>query len=419
VKFLRFVIASIRLVSRGRPVYYAWVAFLLALMAAGAAAYVRQLTQGLIVTGLRDPMSWGFYIGNFTFLVGVAAAAIMLVIPAYVYHWKPIREVAILGELLAVSAIVMCILFVAVDIGRPERIWHMIPRVGSLNFPSSLLAWDVLVLNLYFILNFVIVTYLLYKAFVGEAYSKNFVYPLVLFSIPMAVSIHTVTAFLYNGLAARPFWNASILAPRFLTSAFCSGPAILIIVFQIIRKFTRLEIRDEAIWKVAELMAYAMAIDLFLLLSEIFKEFYSGTHHLVFTQYLFTGLHGHYTMLPYAWTSVTFSVTAFLLFLVPATRKNFVTLNIGCVMIYISMFLAKGIVLVVPGQTPDPLGEIYEYMPTNTELLVSAGIWATGFLLYTWMVKVAAPIMLGEFRQRAGSGAPSAAIPDDPATSSA
>ena len=172
---------------------------------------------------MRDQVSWAFYIGNFTFLVGVAAAAVLLVIPAYVYNWKPIREIAIFGELLAVSAIVMCLLFVTVDIGRPERVFAMIPFVGTLNVPSSLLGWDVLVLNGYLVLNVVIVWHFLFKAFHREPYNTNFVAPLLLFSIPAAVSIHTVTAFVYNGMAARPFWNASILAPRFLASAFCSG----------------------------------------------------------------------------------------------------------------------------------------------------------------------------------------------------
>ena len=196
--------------------------------------------MGLVVTAMRDQVSWGFYIGNFTFLVGVAAAAVVLVIPAYVYDWKPIREIVIFGELLAVSAIVMCLLFVLVDIGRPDRFWHLIPVIGHLNFPQSILAWDVLVLNIYFVVNFIVVTHILYRAFHGRHYNKKVVVPLVLLSIPMAVGIHTVTAFLYNGLAARPYWNSSILAPQFLASAFCSGPAILLIVLQVLRRFTTL-----------------------------------------------------------------------------------------------------------------------------------------------------------------------------------
>ena len=152
---------------------------------------------------MRDVVSWGFLHRQLHLPGGVAAAAVMLVIPAYVYDWKPIKEVAILGELLAISALVMCLLFVLVDMGRPERLWHMIPVVGLLNFPSSLLAWDVLALNGYLLLNWFVVTYLLFRAYTDRHYIKNLVYPLVFLSIPMAVSIHTVTAYLYNGLGGE------------------------------------------------------------------------------------------------------------------------------------------------------------------------------------------------------------------------
>ncbi len=232
MNFFRFAKETFKIVLRGNKWYYLWITFLLILIGWGGLAYVEQLKDGLIVTNMRDSISWAFYIGNFTFLVGVAAAAIMLVIPAYVYDWKPIKEVVIFGELLAISAVVMCILFVLVDVGNPLRLWHMIPFIGNLNVPSSLLGWDFLVLNIYFLLNLGIVTYLLYKHFNKKEYNKSVLLPLILFSIPMAISIHTVTAFLYNGLGGRPYWNTALLAPKFLASAFCSGPAVLLILFQ-------------------------------------------------------------------------------------------------------------------------------------------------------------------------------------------
>jgi molybdopterin-containing oxidoreductase family membrane subunit len=397
-QFRRFAIRSAGLALRGGWLYWSWVAVLLALIALGCAAYLRQLDAGLVTTSMRDQVSWAFYIGNFTFLVGVAAAAVMLVIPAYVYHWKPIKEVVILGELLAISAISMCGLFVLVDIGRPERVWHLVPMLGHLNVPSSLLAWDVLVVNGYLLLNLVIVTYLLFSLFRGKEPNKKIFTPLVLLSIPAAIGIHTVTAFLYNGIPARPFWNSAILAPRFLASAFCSGPAVLLILMQLLRRFTRFEIKDQAIWKIAELMAYAMFVNLFLLGAEVFKEYYSNTEHLVHMRYMFVGVDGHASIVPYVWVSVAASTVAFLLFLIPATRRNPFTLNLGCVLIYLGVYIEKGMGLIIPGLTPDTLGEIYEYFPSTNELLVSAGIFSVGFLIFTVMVRIATPIMLGEFR---------------------
>jgi Ni/Fe-hydrogenase subunit HybB-like protein len=321
------------------------------------------------------------------------------VIPAYVYNWKPIKEIAVLGEVLAVSAVIMCLLFVTVDIGRPDRAWHLFPGIGRLNFPSSLLAWDFLVLNGYLLLNVVIVGHLLYSAYCRRDYNHAVVGPLILFSIPAAISIHTVTAFLYNGLAGRPYWNASILAPRFLASAFCSGPAILVIIFQLLQKTTRFKIKQEAIWKLSELMAYAMFVNLFLLGAEVFKEFYSNTQDTLHVRFLFFGFQGHDALVPYAWASLLFSIAAFILLLIPKTRRHPVTLNLGCLLIYFGVYIEKGVGLIIPGFTPDTLGEVYEYTPSWTELGVGAGIFAMGFLLLTLLTKVAVAVLDGQFRQ--------------------
>jgi Ni/Fe-hydrogenase subunit HybB-like protein len=411
--FSQFIVRGARTAVTGDRLYWSWVLALLAIVVSGVLAYVNQLQVGLAVTAMRDQVSWGFYIGNFTFMVGVAAAAVILVIPAYVYHWKPIREIVIFGELLAVSSILMCLMFVTVDIGRPERFWHLVPPLGRLNFPRSILAWDMVVLNLYLVINLVVVTHILYREYCGRHYEPRLVVPLVLLSIPMAIGIHTVTAFLYNGLAARPYWNASILAPQFLASAFSSGPAILLVVLQLLRRFTRFEIRNEAIWKIAELMAYAIFLNLFLHGAEAFKEYYSNTEHLLYTRYWFQGIDEHRTLVPYAWSAVILNLTALGLFIVPAARRNVVTLNIGCLATYAGCYIEKGMGLIIPGFTPDTLGEIYEYSPTMTELRVAAGVFALGFLVFTLLLKVAVPILLGELRltHAAPETASAAAVP--------
>ncbi|WP_305046485.1 sulfate reduction electron transfer complex DsrMKJOP subunit DsrP [Geoalkalibacter sp.] len=392
-----FAKGSLVLVGKGSKAYYIWVFSLLALISMGVLAYLYQMRNGLIVTAMRDQVSWGFYISNFTFLVGVAAAAVLLVIPAYVYHWKPIKEIAILGELLAVSAILMCLLFVTADLGRPDRFWHLIPVIGLLNFPQSLLAWDVFVLNLYLTLNLVIASYMLYSLYHKREPKKSFITPLLLFSIPAAISIHTVTAFLYSGMGARIFWNASILAPRFLASAFCSGPAFMILVFLLVRRYTKFQIKDAAIHKIAELIAYAMFINLFLLGAEVFKEFYTASAHLVPMKYLFFGIDGHTALVPWIWTAMLFNLTAFFIFLAPSVRKNHFMLVVGCVLIFIGVYIEKGMGLVIPGFVPDVLHEIYEYKPTGIEVMVSLGIWAAGLFIFTLLLRIAIPILNGDF----------------------
>lgn len=397
MKLFQFFLDTVKILFKGNKAYYSWLAVLLLLLIWGIGGYINQLQNGLIVTNMRDSVSWAFYIGNFTFLVGVAAAAIMLVVPAYIYNWKPIKEIVIFGELLAISSVIMCILFIMVDIGGPEKFWHMLPFIGTMNLPSSILAWDFIALSVYFLLNLFVVTYLLYCLYNKKEYNKKIVLPLILLSIPAAIAIHTVTAFLFNALPARPFWNSALLAPRFLASAFCSGPAILIILFQVLRKTTKFEIKDSAIWTIAELMVYSMFIYLFFTAAELFKEFYSDTEHLEYWKYLLFGLGDNKELIIYSWSSIIMGTTAFVLFLIPRTRKNFWTLNIGAVLIYLSVYLEKGITLIIPGFTPDVIGQIYVYTPSMTEIRTTVMIFSGGFLLFTFMVKIAIAIIFDGF----------------------
>jgi molybdopterin-containing oxidoreductase family membrane subunit len=402
VQLIKNFFIAARQVLIGSRTYYLWLAVLLFFILLGVSAYIDQFNKGLISTAMRDQVSWGFYISNFTFLVGVAAAAVLLVIPAYLYNFKPIKEIVLFGELIAITAITMCLIFITVDMGQPLRAWHILPVIGSMNFPSSLLAWDVLVLNGYLVINVSIAFYVLYRLSIGKEYKMSVIGPLIILSIPWAVSIHTVTAFLYNGLSARPFWNASILAPRFLASAFCSGPAIMLVLFQIIRKKSEVEIDDRAIFKIAELIAYAMGLNLFLLGAEVFKEFYSGGIDSYPITYLYLGLHGKTGLVPWIWFATILNITAFFLFLFPKTRENFTTLNMGCVFIIIGVYIEKGMGLVVPGFVPDPLGEIYEYSPAPSEIIITMGIWAAGALLYTLLLKFAIPVYTGKLRFETG-----------------
>ncbi|MDC0358961.1 polysulfide reductase NrfD [Oligoflexia bacterium] len=394
--FIKFVKLSFGLVLKGHRTYFMWLALLLALIALGAFHYLQQLQQGLIVTSMRDQISWGFYIGNFTFMVGVAAAAVVLVVPAYIYDWKPIKEIVLLGELLAVSAIIVCVFLVTVDIGRPERAWHLTPIIGNLNWPASLLAWDIFALTGYFILNWFIVTYLVYKAFAKQEVNHRLLKPLIYLSIPLAVSIHTVTAFLYVAVPGRPFWHNPILAPRFLASAFCSGPALLLIVFQIIRARTSFDITDKALDKIAELLTYAMVINLFLFGCELFTEFYSPTEHTIHAEYMFFGLHGHQDISIYIRIGVILNLIACTIYLFPPLRHNRLFMNLGALMVFCGVYIEKGMGLIIPGLTPDPLGDLYHYFPSPVEWFVGIGVLAFGALIYTLMVKVAIPISLGQ-----------------------
>ena len=365
--------------------YWSWIALLLAVIAIGAWCYLRQLQTGLGITGMSRDVTWGFYIAQFTFLVGVAASAVMVVLPYYLHDVKAFGKLTILGEFLAIAAVTMCLLFIVADLGQPQRMLNIVLHPT----PHSILFWDMIVLNGYLLLNVVIsrTTMLAWRR--GEA-PPSWLRPVVYLSILWAVSIHTVTAFIYSGLAARPFWLTAILAPRFLASAFASGPALLILLCLVLRRFSRFDPGDDAISKVAVIVTYAMAINVFFILMELFTAFYSDIpEHVEHFRYLFMGLDGHTRLVPWMWASVILAVISLVLLINPGTRRNPRTLAFACIAVFASIWIDKGLGMVVTGFVPNPLGEITEYWPTLPEALISLGIYGIGALLVTGFYRIA------------------------------
>jgi Ni/Fe-hydrogenase subunit HybB-like protein len=549
--YLVFLRRSARVAFVGDWRYYSWMGALTVVALLGLNAYAKQLAHGLIVTGMSDEVSWGVYISNFTFLVGVAAAAVMMVIPVYIYDNEELHDLVIFGELLAVAAIIMCLMFVTVDLGRPDRFWHLIPGIGQFNFPASMLSWDVIVLNGYLLLNVHICGYLLYCRYQKRMPAKWFYVPFVFTAIVRAISIHTVTAFLYVGLGGRPFWNQAIIGPRFLASAFTAGPALIILAIQVVRRVTaiapaggitrrpgqaragktavsraatladlefltrylpqfasvspeirrevlpslavlnmeggdillrqgetdreaffvlhgrvvvereeggrhrvtrscgpgdqfgevsalagsprmatavaeeasevlrvpadalrklmkapaldkivharmaeRLMFTDHALMTLRGIVQVAMTINVFLLVCEVFTEFYAGGLHIASSRYLYLGLEGHHALVPWIWTAIAFNLTAMVLLVLPLSR-SLKWLNLTCGLCIVGIWIEKGMGLVIPGFIPTPLGAIVDYTPSLNETLVCFGIWAFGLLCYTVFLRMAIPILQG------------------------
>jgi molybdopterin-containing oxidoreductase family membrane subunit len=375
-----------------------WMGTLTLIMLVGAYCYSLQLRYGLAVTGMNDHVSWGLYISNFTFLVGLAAAAMMLVLPAYILKDVDFSRAVLMAEAVAVAALVMCLTFVVVDIGNPLAAWHLTPGIGYLNWPRSLLAWDVLVLNGYLALNLAIPFYILYSRYSGRQPDKRKYIPWMYIAVMWAVSIHLVTAFLLAGLPARPFWNTALLGPRFLASAFTAGPAFVILLLSLIKRETHYEISDGAFSKLALITTAAAQVNLVMLISELFYKFYSPTHHGINARYLFFGIGEHRALVPIIWTAIAINAAATVAMMIHPIRRNRRWLAVSCAALFVGIWIEKGIGLVVPGFIPSPLGEIVEYRPTAVEIGVTAGVWALGLFVLTVLVRVALPIELGLVR---------------------
>ncbi len=365
--------------------YWIWILCLFAIIGLGLLYYFSQLFQGLGITGMSRDVTWGLYIAQFTFLVGVAASAVMVVLPYYLHNYKLFGKVTILGEFLAISAVTMCMLFIFVDMGQPMRVVYVL-LYPTLNSP---MFWDSVSLGGYLLLNAVIALVTLSSERKGVA-PPNWIKPIIIISIPWAISIHTVTAFLYSGLPGRSLWLTAILAPRFLASAFAAGPALLILLCIAIRKLTGYDVGREAIKKLALIVTYAMIINVFFFLMEVFTSFYSQIpEHMEHFHYLFAGLEGHNALVPWMWTSAILAVISLVLLIVPGLRNSEKILPVTCAVVFISLWIDKGLGLIIGGFIPSPLGVVNEYAPTIPEIFITVAIWAIGFLMITVFYKIA------------------------------
>ena len=393
LSYPRFLRYAARVATDGTLGFYAWMTLLTAIMLVGVRAWALQVSHGMDVTGMTDQVSWGLYIANFTFMVGLAAGAVSMVIPAYLFHDREMHDVVIVGEVLAVAAILMALGFVNADLGRPDRFWHLMPIIGRFHWPMSMLTWDVIALGGYLFINLHITGYLLYTRFLGRIPERRWYVPVVLVSIVWAVSIHTVTAFLYSGLGGRPFWNTAILAPRFIASAFVTGPAFVIVALQLVRRLTGFHVGDGAIHTLLRILRVSVLLNLFMVASEVFTEFYTGGAHVASARYLYLGLHGHHGLVPWIWTAIVLNIGAAVVLLKADPKRHLGWIDAACVATFVGVWIEKGMGMVVPGFIPSTLHELVEYSPTLIEWRVTAGIWAMGALVFTVGLKIAANVL--------------------------
>lgn len=395
---LSFLRDGFKAMLRGGSLYWLWLGVLLVLTGIGGWYYILQLRDGLIITGMSDQVSWGLYIANFTYVVGIAAASVLLVIPAYTFHRDDVRTVVPLGGAMAVAAVITAILLVTVDLARPDRFWHIIPFIGKFNLPESLLAWDIVVLSGYLMLNLVISFYILFQHYRSRQPNLRAFFPLVVLAMFMAISIHTVTAFLFSGNPGRPFWHTALLAPRFIASAFVSGPAIIIVALLLIRRFWSYPVKQAVIDMLAVILMFSLYVNLFFVAAELFTDFYNETAHAASIRYLYLGLHGADALVPWIWTALVLNIIAVTMLSFAKLRQDNRVLVTAAILCGTGVWIEKGLGFVIPGFIPTPIGEVFEYSPTFPEVMITIACLAIGALVFTLLARAAVEFESGRLR---------------------
>lgn len=373
-------------VLKGSWTFHKWLGCLLTLIALGFIAWLFQMHYGLSVTGLSRDVSWGIYIAQFTYMVGVAAGAVMLVLPIYFHHYKKFKRIVIFGEFMAIAAVLVCMLFIVVDLGQPQRMLNVMLHPS----PSSIMFWDMTVLMGYLVIN-VVVGWVTLEAERHDVDPPKWIKFFIYLSIVWAVSIHTVTAFLIAGLPGRHFWLTAIMAPRFLASAFASGPAILLLLLFVLKKVVKFDPGKEAVQTLTKIILYAMCINVFFFLMEVFTAFYSQMPgHMHPITFLFTGHGGHGAWINgWMWTAVVCAILSLALLIPPSLRQNEQILPWALGILVLACWIDKGLGLMIAGFTPNAFEGVTLYTPTIAEIFIAIGVFAVGALVLSLLWKIA------------------------------
>lgn len=387
---------------RGGNLYHAWLLMLVFFLVVGSYTAYRQLTEGLILIGATDQITLEMFFANFVFTAHVAAAAVLVVAPGYFYHRQDMKELAVIGEIVAMVFVATGISFILFHMGRPDRLLHMIPGIGFLNFPNSMLAYDTIVLNVYLYLNMIGVLYILYKKYMGTFDSKHLARwftPIVYLAIAWGPLIHIVTAFVLGSNPRVDSWATAVLPFAFLSMAGASGPALIVMIFLLARKFTKLQIGDSVIDLLTTIIAWSMGLLMLVFAAEFFTVLYPSTEHAGALKFNMFGHNGLDDYVPWFWGTIGTLVACFVALLFPQVRHSYNRwLPMVCFAVFLAVLVEKPMILVFPAFSPSPLGEYTVYHVTLIEFMNILFVWAGCFLALTLIIKGAIGILTGEVR---------------------
>jgi molybdopterin-containing oxidoreductase family membrane subunit len=348
---------------------------------------------GLILTNLSNTVPWGLYVSFFVFWVGVAAAGIMAGVVAYVFNDKEFMKIAVIGEVQAIAALIIVFGLIMVDVGRPLRALVLIPQLPNLR---SMLDWDFIVLTTYLLLNVVALLVTVHYYRQDKAIPRSFLVPFIVIAAPFAIGIHTVTAFIFQALTARPIWNSPLLAPRFVATAFASGPAIMLLALYLAERYIPGFKVDFSVYKkTLYVIVGSLVVGLYFTFSEVQEIFWYTTepYKRAQAEVLFFGYH-----LPYLavliWLWIGLGMAAAILGTLPQVHNTKKGILIVSLLTVIAVIAEKTMTIVIPGYVPGTLGEIVPYYPSPTEVAITLGVHAAGLLVYLLLGRAALQAVL-------------------------
>lgn len=360
--------------------YWSLVAALIIMIALGGFAWFFQLpiSQGLVVTGMRDVFAWGYYIQNFMYFVGLSAGGLVIYSSIQLFGAKQFKPIARLAVLQAGVCVFVAALFIVVDLGNPQRVfWFLL----SPNF-RSVFIFDATILNLYLILC-IIDAWVLMTERGGERLELI----MTLISLPAAIGLHSITAWILGLQKARELWHTALMAPIFLSSAMVSGIALLILICLAINKFTEIKFEKKMFNNMSKLLATILVVDLFFLFSEVLTGTWPSSTTPGHLERLMLILTGKYSPL-FLSEVFLFGVLPFFLLAIPKTRTSTPIQILACSFILTGVFI-KRFMFIVMGFAVSPIGPIASsYIPTLVEFLVGTGVWAIGALIFIIAVKL-------------------------------
>jgi molybdopterin-containing oxidoreductase family membrane subunit len=386
-----------------------WIGLLLLGVALGLGAWIYQLANGLAATNMRNPMMWGLYITLFMYFVGLSAGGLIVASAGRLFGATRLKPVVRVAVLEAMVAVMIAALLLLPDIGRPDRVWHLLAYAHF----TSPLVWDLTIVTVYFLISATYVwvytradlaragSPLALGTGTGEGWLRRddlLKGVLAAVGLPAAILLHSITAWIFGLQISRGFWYSAIMAPMFIASALVSGTALMILLALVVRRAGRVSFKDDLVRYLGGMLAVFVAVEAFLVFSEMLTAAYPGAGFEADPAWRL--LNGPYA--GFFWFEVLAGlVVPFVLLAVPRlrARPGWVAaaslFAVAGILIHRVNIVLNGLSYAtvpyppgVPIGVAQPVGQTsfaltYFYKPALIEYLVAGGVICFGALVFT------------------------------------